>query len=184
MGFALFSPMRLKRIFSFFWLILGLLQVFSPNAGANALLSTDPEEPSPSLRVSRDFFRRDLKADVRVAGGRGGEKSSSPVVWRESEPAEVRPDPASGPVLASFPDSRGCAEFSAGRICFTMMGDVSNLGLNDREMRFQPESLAESPAGDRAAGYHVTQVKKSEDQVEVRFVRGSSTVDVILTARD
>jgi hypothetical protein len=173
--------MRTNQKFYLVWLVLGILQIFSPNGSVNSILSAEAEEPSlAALRVSRDFFQRNLQADVRVAGGSGDnevEETSGPVSWEESElPAEPA-DPSAGPVLASFPDSNGCASFSGGQICFKMMGDVSNLGLNDRELKFQPELVNE-----KDGPYHITSARRSKDQVVVLFQSGSSSVEVTLTA--
>src|SRR5205823_5562528 len=105
------------------------------------------------IRISRDFFEKDhLQAEVTVASqGTPPQTAQSSVSWEAQPTTLPPPDPRQGKVLADFRDYTGCAvlgDLEGVRLCFNVMPDVSNLGVNDREMKLQGvENVACSQAG-------------------------------------
>jgi hypothetical protein len=96
------------------------------------------------VRVSRALFEKEMKAEVRLrdASGRLVDELGSAVEWVEYPPTAPAPSPDA---IADFRDRDGCAWLSQEAdsperqpgVCFRLMGDVSSVGLNDREMRLE-----------------------------------------------
>lgn len=154
-----------RRKFYLAWLVMGIIQVAALSAlegcgsdssmaaalksGDSLLSNTEPqaqaaEQPAPilPLRVSRAFFEGPLHATLVV----GAPSSSNPrtfesaVSWDNQPTTLPPPDPSQGTVLADFRDTVGCAVLSDLEntgLCFDVMPDVSDVGINDREMRLQ-----------------------------------------------
>jgi hypothetical protein len=139
-----------RKYFYLSWLVLGTLQVLTASgcgqsaSGADHLLSDDShvsqseeragEAQAMPVRVSRAFFESPLKGELSLSGG---SPEQGDVSWREFELENQGSAPAagSGAVIADFHDTKGCATYAGGvELCFKLMGDVSNVGLNEREM--------------------------------------------------
>lgn len=166
------------------WLVPGILQVVAmtalegcssdpslaaaPKPGGPLLSSAESGAraagqptlaPVPPLRVSRSFFKGSLQATL-VIGSPDSPNSStfeSGVSWDNHATALPPPDPSQGPVLADFRDTVGCAVLSdleSTGICFDVMADVTDVGINNQEMRLQgPQGVSCSvpaPAGGRS----------------------------------
>ncbi len=145
-----------KQFFRYFaYLVLAAVQIFTVMVAFESRSQAADTAPTqvPYVRVSRAFFEKPLRAEVKLSSpagpagqiaqtGSGSDSStySSPVQWVQyppTAPAPQQSDPKLGQVLGDFRDFVACAEMTAlgqARLCFKVMGDVSNLGLNDREM--------------------------------------------------
>lgn len=98
------------------------------------------------LRIPRSFVEeKKLVAELRKEGDdpTSAPLASSLTQWADLGPIGPPPDPSLGRPIAEFRDHRGCLKFldwTGAQLCFLLMGDVSNLGLNDREMQLTPGS--------------------------------------------
>jgi hypothetical protein len=131
--------------------------------------SASDSAPSPAyVRISRAFFGKALQAQVKLTAQNGSDSSSysSPVQWVQYPPTSSAPqqqsDPELGQVLADFSDFVACAEMTSlgqSRLCFKVMGDVSNLGVNDNEMTLRgiDTITANNPSNTSAAQCSATQ---------------------------
>jgi hypothetical protein len=132
---------RAARFLAVRFLLGGLsLGVFQGAASVNCAEGSDSAEivsgDSP-IRISREFFRSHLLGKISIESSNSGVNilKNSPVLWREYPSTD--PEPQAG-ALADFRDHQGCAYLSGAEglaVCFTMMGDVSSLGINSREMK-------------------------------------------------
>lgn len=108
--------------------------------GATALAAEVAPAAAMPVRISRAFFEKSVEGELRIvssAPGQGPVQTS--VSWSESGPIGDAPvaTAETGAVLADFRDSRGCANLRDAdgvEVCFKLMGDVSSVGLNAREM--------------------------------------------------
>lgn len=119
---------------------LFISRTFAAETGGTSGVSAP--NPNP-IRISREFFRGPLVGVMSTGTISQGSnstslsvKSVSPILWIEYAP--TAPDPLPG-ALADFRDHLGCAYLSGVEakgiaVCFNMMGDVSSLGVNSREM--------------------------------------------------
>lgn len=125
---------------------------------------TPSASPAPSyVRISRGFFEKPLQAQIKLSSPDSNSSESktytSAVDWVQYAPTSPAPqqnDPELGQVLADFRDFVACAEMTSlgqSKLCFKVMADVSNLGVNDNEMTLRgidtissnlPSSLTES----------------------------------------
>jgi hypothetical protein len=104
-------------------------------------VSSNRGTPIQPVRIDRGFFQVPLTAKLSlqpVDSNLEAGVDASPVAWKEFEPTgDVPPD-----AIADFRDHKGCASFRADTssgvsLCFNIMGDVSNIGLNEREMSIE-----------------------------------------------
>jgi hypothetical protein len=127
------------------WMMFGSAQLLATLIFANSpSLAADSAQTPSYVRISRAFFEKPLQAQIKLSAPAGGSSDSntytSPVQWVQYPPAAPAPqpnDPELGQVLADFRDFVACAEMPSlgeSRLCFKVMADVSNLGVNDNEM--------------------------------------------------
>jgi hypothetical protein len=121
------------------------IQLFAVFAASGHRSLAASDSPAPSfVRISRAFFEKPLQAQVQLSAPQGSPSDSknfsSAVQWVQyppTSPAPQQSDPELGQVLADFRDFVACAEMTSlgeSRLCFKVMADVSNLGVNDNEM--------------------------------------------------
>lgn len=164
----------------------------SAESGAQA---AEPPVFVAPLRVSRLFFRGVLRATVVVGGAASTQPRiyESEVSWDSQRTSLPPPDPRQGPVLGDFRDIVGCAILSNLEntgLCFDVMPDGSDVGINDREMRLQgpqgvscsfrsQEGVAASHGGRPAAdvageilppsSFHLVSAQKSDATLILKF---------------
>lgn len=121
---------------------------------------TPSASPAPTyVRISRAFFEKSLQAQVKLSSPSSSSSESktysSSVDWVQYPPTSPAPqqnDPQLGQVLADFRDYVACAqmpELGESRLCFKVMADVSNLGVNDNEMTLRGiDSIETGETGD------------------------------------
>ncbi len=149
----------------------------------------DVSAPNP-IRVSRDFFRSPLIGVLSTGTISLGSnitslsvKNMSSILWIEYAPTAPEPRPGA---LADFRDHLGCAYLSGVEakgiaVCFTMMGDVSSLGVNSREMSllgvqeylassFQIESTTGVNCQSSIQGTRFDSASGSEGVIDLTFV--------------
>ncbi len=129
-------------------------------------------QPAP-VRMNRALFEQpmDFTLQLRDTTGKLVDELGGAVDWVEYPPTAAAPAPDA---IADFRDHDGCVWFESGvGLCFKVMGDVSSVGLNSREMR--SEGLLEW-AHARAPGIQSIQL--------VRATRDSSGFQVSFDAID
>jgi hypothetical protein len=125
--------------------LLAALIFFGSWAPAAEPTPTPSATSAPSyVRISRAFFEKPLHAQLKLSApdsnGTDSKALDSEVDWVQYPPTAPAPqthDPELGQVLADFRDFVACAEMTSlgeARLCFKVMADVSNLGVNDNEM--------------------------------------------------
>ncbi|MFL5815317.1 MAG: hypothetical protein ACJ763_17200 [Bdellovibrionia bacterium] len=129
--------------------LLGSAQVLAALALFGSSAPAAESTPAPSyVRISRAFFEKPLHAQVKLSApnstassnGSDSKTFDSEVEWIQYPPTTPAPQTNNselGQVLADFRDFVACAEMSSlgeSRLCFKVMADVSNLGVNDNEM--------------------------------------------------
>lgn len=95
--------------------------------------------PKP-VRVSRAFFQDKVRSGSITAVSNDSQpllEVKSPIEWNEEPTTQPAPEPGA---LADFRDHTGCAYYQNTQdtaVCFTMMGDVFSLGLNEKETQIR-----------------------------------------------
>ena len=123
---------------SLVYLLLGVIQVFASITYAEEYRSTDLSFTSP-IRIAREFVRSPLLGKLSIESRNSGLSvaltTASPILWIEYPSSDPEPQPGA---ISDFRDHLGCAYLSGAEgvaVCFVMMGDVSTLGVNSREMK-------------------------------------------------
>jgi hypothetical protein len=135
------------------------------SAGATSANAAGIVADQMPVRIARGFFEQSLSAEVKIQGA----AVESAVDWKEFPTTQAAPAPTAetGAVLADFRDHKGCATFKnaqGAELCFNIMGDVSNIGLNEREMQANGlGALIDQQLGQSCQGA----------EWNVRFVRGT-----------
>jgi hypothetical protein len=133
--------------------VMAAIAFFGSSAPAAESTPTPAATPAPSyVRISRAFFEKPLHAQVKLSApnattsstnssnGSDSKTFDSEVDWVQYPPTAPAPQTNNselGQVLADFRDFVACAEMTSlgeSRLCFKVMADVSNLGVNDNEM--------------------------------------------------
>ena len=117
---------------SIVWIILAVFSAIASEGCAPTAVELPAEvvERSRYIRVPREFFERPVAARIEVGSSAAFEGGS---IWVELPPT----DPAPGSdALADFRNFPGCAGFpgESVRLCFDVIPDVSNLGVNEQEL--------------------------------------------------
>jgi hypothetical protein len=140
------------------WFLLVLMQILAAVMSFGRSAPAAEATPAPSyVRISRAFFEKPLHAQLKLSAqnsnGSDSKTFNSEVNWVQYPPTAPAPqtnDPELGQVLADFRDFVACAEMSSlgeSRLCFKVMADVSNLGVNDNEMTLRGiDSIASEAA--------------------------------------
>ncbi|MEO5970696.1 MAG: hypothetical protein ABIQ95_12275 [Bdellovibrionia bacterium] len=122
--------------FSLIW-VLGIFQAFITLGYATEGTRSPENFSANPIRISRNFFRSPLFGKISIVSNNVelSTSSISPILWIEYPPSAPAPEQGA---LADFRDHLGCAYLSGTEgfaVCFNMMGDVSSLGINSREMK-------------------------------------------------
>jgi hypothetical protein len=119
----------------------------SMNRASASVPSGAPHIP---LRIGREFFERDVEAQVSVTPADSTEGNSivSDISWEEGAPIGPAPGPGA---LADFRDRPGCArltEQSSVQVCFVVVPDVSSLDVTAQKVSLKGfESISTGCAG-------------------------------------
>lgn len=125
--------------------LLGIAQILAAIMSFGRSAPAAEATPAPSyVRISRAFFEKPLQAQIKLSApnsnGSDSKTFNSEVDWVQYPPTAPAPQTNNselGQVLADFRDFVACAEMNSlgeSRLCFKVMADVSNLGVNDNEM--------------------------------------------------
>ncbi|MBC7690140.1 MAG: hypothetical protein H7222_00070 [Methylotenera sp.] len=149
-------------------------------SGANAAsnsgsVSAPASVPHIPLRIGREFFERQLQAQVNVTNAEvQSSKGSviSPIIWEEGAPAGPAPQPGA---IADFRDRPGCAKLSeqgSMQVCFVVVPDVSSLDVTAEKVTLQGYESVAATKGCQGAPDQIKFVsgQKDENSLKVSFI--------------
>jgi hypothetical protein len=156
-------------------------QAQSPNAGDAGVTSNTPQY----VRVARSFFDSPLSGSVTVtdANGQASTEKATAIGWQVQA---AGPSAAGSGVVADFSDSLGCAVYEnipSVKLCFQLMGDVSSVGLNSREMTAEGLSgaLSNPSPGDVGTTARLVSVERTTQGLTADYQLGAYEVRLELS---
>ena len=129
-------------------------------------------------RVNLAFFEPPSEGTLKIQTDQNSEERQGKSQWAVGAPIGEAPQATeeTGPVLADFRDRVGCATFGGSglqgvSLCFKVMGDVSNLGLNEREVWIEGlENVVPSECTNSSQTVAFSKGSRDDESFTVEFV--------------